>query len=156
MRKNKSGRDVILSSPVCQCESHKPCWFATKRFALPAMSDSQTPRAFPPTSCRISCRSTMLLPKAHPCRPPPFLFWNCQSICAWAQKKSLCVVFGSGQFSATICLLLITLASLSLSLSPSLLLDVSANESKSESPPPPFASMHLIFLQKSWKTWQKS
>lgn len=74
--------------------------------------------------------------KAPPHQPPRRHFFSELSVSPCAKKKSLCVVFGSGQFSATICLLLIALSvspiSLLLSLSSSLFLDIPANTSKLE------------------------
>lgn len=48
------------------------------------------------------------LPPSH--HQPPFLFGAVSQSPCERKKKSLCVVFGSGQFSATICLLLIALS----------------------------------------------
>lgn len=45
-----------------------------------------------------------------PHHQPPFLFGAVSQSPCDCKKKSLCVFFGSGQFSATICLLLIALS----------------------------------------------
>lgn len=89
----------------------------------------------PPDPPHLSRRTSRRSTKLRPINPPtlPFLFGTV-SQSARKKKKSLCVVFGSGQFSATICLLLIALSvspiSLLLSLSSSLFLDIPANTSK--------------------------
>lgn len=91
--------------------------------------------------------------KAPPHQPPRRHFFSELSVSPRAKKKSLCVVFGSGQFSATICLLLIALSvspiSLLLSLSSSLFLDIPANTSKLEALFFPFCIRASHFFQKS-------
>lgn len=71
----------------------------------------------------------------------PSFLWNCQSV--RHTQKSLCVVFGRAQFSATICLLLLSL-SVSLSLRLSHSPDVAAKATHRR-------SFFLLLLLKSWK-----
>lgn len=111
--------------------------------------------------------------KAPPDHPPPSRHQPSFPFGAVSHSASLCVVFGSGQFSATICLLLIALSVFPNSLSLSLSLFLSLFQSFSLPSSSLYLSRHpcqyqqiWVFFpfcicashsfQKSWKTSQKS
>lgn len=104
--RHKRAAKTSSSAPSC-VDASLTNLFGCYRERLCLLCRALGPPPKPPhLSRRTSRRSTKLLPiNPH----ATISFRSCQSVRA-QKKNSLCVVFGSGQFSATICLLLIALS----------------------------------------------